>query len=64
MDLKGKGGEADIFREKAKDIRDVIDREWWDTENNAFRKSKIILPGYHSYLRAWAGSVRAALNAW
>jgi hypothetical protein len=36
MDLKGEGGEADIFREKAKDINDFVDKVWWDVEKKAF----------------------------
>lgn len=36
MDLKGDRIGAEIYRNKAKDIRDFIDREWWDSEKRAF----------------------------
>jgi hypothetical protein len=36
MDLRQKGGEADIYRKKAKDIRSFIQKEWWDAENKEF----------------------------
>jgi hypothetical protein len=36
LDMKGYGKEAEIFRNKAEEIRDFIGQEWWDSENKAF----------------------------